>query len=53
MRALLRLVSLALAAAAIYSGAPAHVAAGPAHHSVPLADCPAGTNWNHILQICQ
>jgi hypothetical protein len=53
MRALLHLASVALAAAAIYGGAPAHIASGPAHHSVSLADCPAGTNWNNIPQICQ
>jgi hypothetical protein len=53
MRALLRLAAVALAATAIYGGAPAHVASGTAHHSVPLATCPAGTNWNHILLICQ
>jgi hypothetical protein len=56
MRALLRpvsVVSLALAAAAIYGSVPAHVVGGPKPHGVPDIVCPLGTNWNHVLQICQ
>lgn len=53
MRAFPRSVSLAFAATFICAGAPAHASPAPARHSVALADCPAGTNWNHILMICQ
>lgn len=53
MRALLRLASLALAATAIYGSAPALAATAPAHHSIANVRCPAGTNWNHVLHICQ
>jgi hypothetical protein len=55
MRALWRLflVPLAVAAAVLTGGAPAHLAAAPVHHSAPLADCPAGTNWDHITMTCQ
>jgi hypothetical protein len=52
MRAFLRFVALALAAVVLYGGAPAHLATGHTRGGAPLADCPAGTNWNHILQIC-
>ena len=55
MRALWRLflVPLAVAAAVLTGGAPGHLAAAPVHHSAPLADCPAGTNWDHITMTCQ
>jgi hypothetical protein len=53
MRALLRWSSVALAAVAIGGAAAAHASIGTASHGVPLADCPAGTNWNHVLLICQ
>lgn len=55
MRALWRLflVPLAVAAAVLTGGAPGHLAAAPGHHSAPLADCPAGTNWDHITMTCQ
>jgi hypothetical protein len=53
MRAFLRWTSIALAAAAIGGAAAAHATTGTAPHRVPLADCPAGTNWNHVLLICQ
>jgi hypothetical protein len=53
MRALLHLASLALVAAVISGGAPAHVAIASASDRVPSIECPAGTNWNHVLMICQ
>lgn len=57
MRALLRyaLAPLAIAAALLSAGTPAHMpAAAAAPHLtkfVPL-DCPAGTSWDNILHIC-
>ena len=48
------LAPLIMAAAILSAGASAHLAgAAPAHHGSPLADCPPGTNWNHITQTCQ
>jgi hypothetical protein len=55
MRALRRvfLTPLIMAAAFMVASAPAHHAAMPAHASVALARaCPAGTNWDHILNVC-
>jgi hypothetical protein len=58
MRALPRyfLVPLVMAGAAFFAGAPAHFAAAsvanPTIHKIIPNDCPAGTNWDDILQIC-
>jgi hypothetical protein len=45
-----------LVAAALFVGAPTHFAAAsvahPGVHKVLPGDCPAGTNWDDILQAC-
>lgn len=53
MRAIRRLVSsaLSLAAAIAITAGPA-VAPAAGGHGRPLADCPAGSNWDNILQRC-
>ena len=46
-----RLAGLLAAAAIVLTAAPAaHHAAQPTRPA--LADCPAGTNWNNVLQRC-
>jgi hypothetical protein len=58
MRALPRyfVAPLAMAAAALFAGAPVHFAAAsaahPSIHKILPGDCPAGTNWDDILQEC-
>jgi hypothetical protein len=58
MRALPRyfVAPLVLVAAALFVGAPTHFAAAsvahPGVHKVLPGDCPAGTNWDDILQAC-
>jgi len=56
MRALWRhcLAPLAMAAAVLSAGVPAHLSAtAPAHPSAAVfQDCPAGTNWDHITMTC-
>jgi hypothetical protein len=57
MRAIkrLRLASLALAAAAAIAAGPAHLGGTSAPHPGALAGpqvCPAGSNWDNILQRC-
>jgi hypothetical protein len=49
------LAALAVAAAALFTGAVANVAASAStHHAAALApDCPAGTNWDGATQSCQ
>jgi hypothetical protein len=55
MRALTRhfLAPLAMTAAVLSAGVPALPHAGPAAHTVALAQsCPPGTNWDTIKQAC-
>jgi hypothetical protein len=58
MRALPRYFAapLVIAAAALFAGAPAHFTAAPAVHpsvhKILPGDCPAGTNWDDVLQEC-
>lgn len=51
-----RLAPLFVAAAILTTGLSAHLAAGPtAHHPTTVAaslGCPAGTNWDDVLQKC-
>jgi hypothetical protein len=54
MRAFWRraLVPLIMGAAVLSAGSPALFAINVVHTTIPQADCPAGTNWDHIKGIC-
>ncbi|HUA28491.1 MAG TPA: hypothetical protein VMC03_06370 [Streptosporangiaceae bacterium] len=56
MRAVRRLfvAPLVLAAAAAIAAGPAHLDSTAAHHAQVLAgpQCPAGSNWDNVLQRC-
>jgi hypothetical protein len=56
MRSISRLflAPLPIVAAVLLAGAPAHAAiSAPMHHgAIAEVICPAGTNWNTVLQRC-
>jgi hypothetical protein len=53
MRALWRrFLAPVIMAGAILSAGASPFLAEAAHASVPLADCPAGTNWDHVTMTC-